>query len=547
MFASKVMKIAISLCALVSLTLWAITARADLAQKRGEEMLAALQAGKFDKAEVHFDGVMRAALPPAKLGAVWTQFTDQNGSLQSFKLAEQREIGGHQIRIFNLEFERGSTLAAQISINSLSHEISGLYFSQPPPKPLSATESKRADNRVSEMLEKLRDADFEAAETHFDSAMSQALPPADLAIQWHQRTDSLGALKSWRIASRFDAGGGILVRIVNLEFEKASKPFALKIAVDPSGEIGGLFFVAPAPEPTSSAAGYVDPGSFRARVVRVGVDSALEGTVLIPLGVGPFRAAVLVQGAGTNDRDETIGPNRPFKDLAEGLASSGIAVLRYDKRTYGANKATIDQARVTVESEVIADAATAVRLLKAQPEIDRGRVYVVGHSLGAMLAPAICKRSSAAGVAMLAPGGRRVAQIYVDQARYLNGSDPEVIDSVKTARLVASHALPPDQLFAGAPASFWYDLDARDEFAIARCLCKPILILRGERDYVVTSQDIDIWRRKLKNVRYVEIETMPSFNHLLMPGTGQPAPDEYFVANHVDPAVIVRLAKFING
>src|SRR6266851_504568 len=156
MFASKVMKIATSLCALVSMILWAITARADLAQKRGEEMLAALQAGKFDKAEVHFDGVMRAALPPAKLGAVWTQFTDQNGSLQSFKLAEQREIGGHQIRIFNLEFEHGSTLAAQISINSLSHEISGLYFSQPPPKPLSTTEPKRADDRVNEMLDKLR-------------------------------------------------------------------------------------------------------------------------------------------------------------------------------------------------------------------------------------------------------------------------------------------------------------------------------------------------------------------------------------------------------
>jgi dienelactone hydrolase len=269
--------------------------------------------------------------------------------------------------------------------------------------------------------------------------------------------------------------------------------------------------------------------------------------LLIPLGRAPFRAAVLVQGSGPHDRDETIGPNRPFKDLAEGLASSGIAVLRYDKRTYGGNKATIDLARVTVDSEVIADAVTAVRLLQAQPEIDRGHVYVVGHSLGAMLAPDICKRSGAAGVAMLAPGGRQIAQIYIDQSRYLNGSDPGVTDNVKTARLVVSHALPPDQLFAGAPASYWYDLDARDEFAIARALHKPILILRGDRDYQVTSEDIDIWHGKLKNVGDVEIETIPSLNHLLMSGAGRPAPDDYFVASHVDPAVIVRLAKFING
>ena len=47
----------------------------------------------------------------------------------------------------------------------------------------------------------------------------------------------------------------------------------------------------------------------------------------------PFPGVVLVHGSGPNDRDESIGPNKPFRDLAEGLASRGIAVLRYDKRT----------------------------------------------------------------------------------------------------------------------------------------------------------------------------------------------------------------------
>ncbi len=54
----------------------------------------------------------------------------------------------------------------------------------------------------------------------------------------------------------------------------------------------------------------------------------------MPVGPGPYPAAVMVQGSGPNDRDETIGPNKPFRDIAEGLSSDGIAVLRYDKRTY---------------------------------------------------------------------------------------------------------------------------------------------------------------------------------------------------------------------
>ena len=58
----------------------------------------------------------------------------------------------------------------------------------------------------------------------------------------------------------------------------------------------------------------------------------LGATVTLPKGAGPFPAVVLVQGSGPHDRDETIGPHEPFRDLAWGLASRGIAVLRYDKR-----------------------------------------------------------------------------------------------------------------------------------------------------------------------------------------------------------------------
>ncbi len=60
----------------------------------------------------------------------------------------------------------------------------------------------------------------------------------------------------------------------------------------------------------------------------------LPATLTLPSGEGHFPAVLLVAGSGPNDRDETIGPNKPFRDLAQGLAAADIASLRYDKRTH---------------------------------------------------------------------------------------------------------------------------------------------------------------------------------------------------------------------
>jgi dienelactone hydrolase len=93
--------------------------------------------------------------------------------------------------------------------------------------------------------------------------------------------------------------------------------------------------------------------------------------------------------AGDFPTVETVGANKPFKDLATGLASRGIAELTYDKRTL------IHRARVaalkdfTVKQEVIDDALEAVKALRAQLGLDPRRVFVLGHSLGGMLIPRI--------------------------------------------------------------------------------------------------------------------------------------------------------------
>ncbi len=129
----------------------------------------------------------------------------------------------------------------------------------------------------------------------------------------------------------------------------------------------------------------------------------LPGTLSLPLGNGPFPAVVLVHGSGPNDRDETIGPNKPFRDLAHGLASRGTAVLRYEKRTkQHPILMSLTRSSVTVKEETIDDAVAAVEVLRNHNKIVPNRIFVLGHSLGGMLIPRIAKAE--AGIAGLRPG-----------------------------------------------------------------------------------------------------------------------------------------------
>ncbi len=139
---------------------------------------------------------------------------------------------------------------------------------------------------------------------------------------------------------------------------------------------------------------------------------------------------VLVQGSGPQDQDETIGPNKPFKDLAWGLASRGIVVFRYTKRT---QKYTVqssdDPMRMTVEDETISDARAAVALVATQPKVNPKQVFLLGHSLGAFLAPRIATGDlQIAGIVMLAANARPLEKIVLEQIHYLaamNGTPTE--------------------------------------------------------------------------------------------------------------------------
>jgi hypothetical protein len=202
---------------------------------------------------------------------------------------------------------------------------------QPSPSPAA---------RAEEVVHQLTSGDFAAIEARFNDAMTAALPPGKLATTWSSLIAQAGAFQ--RVTgSGEETSGGYQIGVVTCAFERAT--LDVRVVFDKDAKIAGLNMrPAAAPASPHSAPSYADPASFTESDISVGTGEwKLPGTLTVPKGDGPFPALVLIHGSGPNDRDETIGPNKPFADLAAGLASLGIAVLRFDKRSkvYGGRMA----------------------------------------------------------------------------------------------------------------------------------------------------------------------------------------------------------------
>lgn len=275
----------------------------------------------------------------------------------------------------------------------------------------------------------------------------------------------------------------------------------------------------------------------------------------MPSGAGPFPAVVLVHGSGPNDRDETIGPNKPFKDLAWGLATRGIAVLRYEKRTKQCPTQMIaSMATLTVNEETVNDALVAAEYLRSVRGVAPNRVFILGHSLGGTVAPRIAARDPRlAGIILLAASNRNLADLMLAQNEYLASLDGTVTpDEARTldelrqqVERVKALDFKEGEVILGAAKAYWADILGYDPVATARALTIPMLILQGERDYQVTLADFAAWQAGLAGRAGVAFKSYPSLNHLFMTGSGQPNPAEYDVAGNVAREVVDDIAAWI--
>ena len=178
----------------------------------------------------------------------------------------------------------------------------------------------RWEKEGQEFLSLLQKAEYDSAFVLMTPVMKQNFPAAKMAELWNGLEKQLGEFKSVEeiIVEPLNS-----MRKVNLICQFEASKLNVQVVIDQNHLIAGLWLL-PVTPPKYDLPSYVDTTVFREQEVKFGLpDWQLPGTFSIPNGDSPFPAVILVHGSGPNDRDETIGPNRPFRDLAWGLASQG--------------------------------------------------------------------------------------------------------------------------------------------------------------------------------------------------------------------------------
>jgi dienelactone hydrolase len=414
--------------------------------------------------------------------------------------------------------------------------------------------AKRPDAAATarQLLAHMDAGEYAQAEAMFGADMAAAVPVDKLQAVWESLPAQAGEAKG-RGEPVVESANGAQMATIALHYGKAE--LVAKVVVADDGHVVG-FMIQPAPPPPAPAV--AADANFHETDFSVGEgERALPGTLAMPNGDGPFPAVVLVHGSGPQDRDETIGANKPFLDIARGLAAQGIAVLRYEKRSH-ARPQDFASGNFGVDDETTNDAVLAAAALRKTPGIDPARVFVLGHSQGGMMAPRIAAKSGhVAGLVLMAAPSRSLLDIVIEQNRRLavlddgKTSDAEraainnLVEQVRTIRDPKTD--PSTKSILGQPVGYWRSVDALDPVKEAETDALPMLVLQGARDIQVVDADWQNWKAAFHDNPKVTFKLYDKLNHLGIAGEGEGSLAEYQKPGHVDAQLIDDTATWIKA
>ena len=300
-------------------------------------------------------------------------------------------------------------------------------------------------------------------------------------------------------------------------------------------------------------------------VIGQGTKYPLKGILTLPDDLSsPVPAVVLVHGSGSSNMDEKVGKLTPFKDMAQGLANHGIATVRYDKRSFahGFKMVTDKSTVITAKEETIEDAILATQLLKADSRIDSDKIFIIGHSMGGMLAPRIdAEGGDYRGLILMAGTPRRMEEALKEQlAESLSQMNPLVrkLASGSVNKMLKKfdgmYDVPDEdakKIKIGNGATLYYFKDM-GQVTVAEYLAdnhKPMLIMQGDKDFQVKADvDFAMYKEILKDRENVTFKLYKNLNHAFVNsvyGSISKAKQEYNVEQHIGENVIADIADWI--
>lgn len=383
---------------------------------------------------------------------------------------------------------------------------------------------------------------------HSIPAIKQVLTSTQINALWKQLNMQVGALKQeydWEELEQ----GGLQIRRKVLAFERAT--LAFQAVFDKAMNLSGINFVpAKAPEKVQKAETECNTATvFNEKDFSINHGKiVLPGTLTLPKRAeGNLPVVILVHGSGPQDRDETLGPNKPFRDLAHALAAQGIAVLRYDKRTkvYGAEFKTVSNGQVNYDTETVDDAVQAIRQISQMPGINPQRIYVLGHSLGGMLLPRIAEKSAVhlAGLIGMAASARPMEEMLDSQLSYIaeKQGTPEKEIAKKVAEAKA-------QLMKSIPEEYSRFHQAHQPLKSVRQLKNQrMLFLQGGHDYQVTETDLNLWKKATAGNDKAEFAFFEQCDHLMRKLPQKAVPQDYLQPGTMDAEVLQTIVRFIKS
>jgi len=276
----------------------------------------------------------------------------------------------------------------------------------------------------------------------------------------------------------------------------------------------------------------------------------------------PVPAVVFVHGSGSSNMDEHVGNLTPFKDLAEGFARHGIASLRYDKRSFAHPFKLMKEKALTVRQETILDAVAASQLLKSHPAIDPEKVFIIGHSMGGMLAPRIdAEGGDFRGLILMAGTPRKLEDVLLEQTREmlpLSGALTRFIlkkqlkaleDTFRGLYDLTDEEAKAKKMGGGTTAYYFKEMGEHPAEGYLKALRKPILVLQGSKDFQAKAEvDFAAYKELLADHPNAAFRLYENLNHCFVPsvyGRIDKAKQEYSVEQHIGEEVIADIAGWI--